>query len=211
LFPSETWNADELSTLAEAMVHRLEAALSVVPELAQHADQLRATYDALAQIDEEVLVQRIHGDLHLGQTMRTVKGWKLVDFEGEPAKPLEERVRPDSRWRDVAGMLRSFDYAAHAMEADVETDEEARAQIAYRANEWATRNQRAFLDGYVAALGRPEEALTDCEQLLLSAYQADKAVYEAVYEARNRPSWLGIPLGALDRLSQRTDEEAEDR
>jgi maltokinase len=211
LFPTERWVGDQLSSLAEAMGRRLDAARSVVPELDRHAERLRATYDSLARLDEEVLVQRIHGDLHLGQTMRTVKGWKLVDFEGEPAKPLEERSRPDSRWRDVAGMLRSFDYAAHAMEADVETDEEARAQIAYRANEWATRNQRAFLDGYVAALGRPEEALTDCEQLLLSAYQADKAVYEAVYEARNRPSWLGIPLGALDRLSQRTDEEAEDR
>ena len=211
LFPTDSWSGDQLTTLAGAMGRRLDAALSVVPELAQHAEELQATYDALVELDEEVLVQRIHGDLHLGQTMRTVKGWKIVDFEGEPAKPLEERVRPDSRWRDVAGMLRSFDYAAHAVEADVETDEEARAQIAYRANEWATRNQQAFLDGYVAALGRPEEALTASEQLLLSAYQADKAVYEAVYEARNRPTWLGIPLGALGRLTKRTDEEAEDR
>jgi maltokinase len=155
-------------------------------------------------------VQRVHGDFHLGQTLRTVKGWKIVDFEGEPAKPLADRVGPDSPWRDVAGMLRSFDYAAHAVEADVETDDEGRGQIAYRAAEWAERNQDEFLAGYVEVSGRTADGTISPEQhVLLRAYQADKAVYETVYEARNRPSWIGIPLGAIARLTEPPAQEEQ--
>jgi maltokinase len=211
-FPTGTWSGPDLAALAEAMSQRLDAALEAVPQLAEHADGLRATFGQLSKIDEPVPVQRIHGDFHLGQTLRTVKGWKIVDFEGEPAKPLAERMRPDSRWRDVAGMLRSFDYAAHAVELDVETSEEARQQIAYRANEWAVRNQDAFVAGYVEGLDESgSTGLSEAERLLLRAYQADKAVYETVYEARNRPDWIGIPLGALTRLATTTDEEANGR
>ncbi|HEX8780647.1 MAG TPA: hypothetical protein VF728_05715, partial [Nocardioides sp.] len=162
---------------------------------------LRSTYADLEQI-AQVPVQTVHGDLHLGQTLRTVRGWKIVDFEGEPAKPLHERVKPDSPWRDVAGMLRSFDYApqvvAHTSFPEGEgSDEQAGDQRAYRAGEWSQRNQEAFLAAYA---GRD---MTDDEQVLLSAYVADKAVYEAVYEARNRPGWVSIPLRALARLEER--------
>jgi maltokinase len=115
-------------------------------------------------------------------------------------------------------MLRSFDYAAHAVENDVEVDEEGRAQIAYRAGEWAERNRNAFLDGYVEASGRtPDTGLTANQRTLLRAYEVDKAVYEAVYEARNRPNWLGIPLGGIARLTKQSDApdpdatEASDR
>ena len=102
-------------------------------------------------------VQQIHGDLHLGQTLRTVRGWKIVDFEGEPAKPLAERQRPDSRWRDVAGMLRSFDYAPRVVErAASEHDPVGDEQRQYRAAEWSARNRQAFLEAYAgrAPLGR---------------------------------------------------------
>ena len=109
-FPVEQRGADAASALADAMEGRLDAALDVVPDLAPHADPLRATFGRLRGLDR-IDVQQVHGDLHLGQTLRTVKGWKIVDFEGEPAKPLAERLLPDSVWRDVAGMIRSFDYA----------------------------------------------------------------------------------------------------
>jgi maltokinase len=201
-FPTESWGPAELKTLADAMRSRLDAAVAAVPELAPHADRLRLKFDAVEGVTAEVRVQRVHGDFHLGQTLRTVSGWKIVDFEGEPAKPLDERAKPDSPWRDVAGMLRSLDYAAHAVEADVEVDEETRSQIAYRAAEWAERNQAAFLAGYIEGTARvPEGDLSEEQTVLLDAYQADKAVYETVYEARNRPAWIGIPLGAIERLT----------
>jgi maltokinase len=206
-FETEAWDETDLTRLSEAMVTRLEAALEVVPELAEHADGLRATFRGVADLGaagQSATAQRVHGDFHLGQTLRTVKGWKIVDFEGEPAKPLAERIRPDLIWRDVAGMLRSLDYAAHAVIADFQADEEANHQIAFRAAEWADRNQAAFLRGYVDNSGRTSanRRLTEHQELILRAYVADKAVYEAVYEARNRPDWLPIPLGALARITR---------
>ncbi|HEX6517449.1 MAG TPA: hypothetical protein VF049_17930 [Nocardioidaceae bacterium] len=205
-FPTHTWGRTELAALAEAMRGRLDAAVEVVPGLGDHAGRLRDAFDALAALEGPVSVQRIHGDFHLGQTLRTVKGWKIVDFEGEPAKPLAERTRPDSPWRDVAGMLRSFDYAALAVEADVEEDG---AQIAYRAGEWAERNRNAFLDGYAESSGRtPEGTLDEEQRVLLHAYEVDKAVYETVYEARNRPDWLHIPLSAIERLTRDPESPA---
>ncbi len=191
-FPTAERTASDHAELAKAMAGRLDAAIGVVPGLAEHAPGLRDLFAAVGAI-ESGAIQRVHGDLHLGQTLRTSKGWKIVDFEGEPAKPLADRVLPDSPWRDVAGMLRSFDYAPRvtAMTADAGGDD-GREQRAYRAAEWSARNQAAFLDAYA---GRD---LTGDEQTLLAAYVADKAVYECVYEARNRPSWLPIPMAALD-------------
>jgi maltokinase len=94
-------------------------------------------------------------------------------------------------------MLRSLDYAAHAVEADVEEG----AQIAYRALEWVVRNQSAFLEGYAEGRGVTDGlALSADEETLLSAYVLDKAIYETVYETRNRPDWLGIPMRAVQRL-----------
>ncbi|MBC9733136.1 maltokinase N-terminal cap-like domain-containing protein [Nocardioides marmotae] len=196
-FGVERRGPEAARALADGMRARLDAALEVVPELAPHADALRATYDAVAALDG-VDVQHVHGDLHLGQTLRTAKGWKIVDFEGEPAKPLAERLELDSPWRDVAGMLRSFDYAPRVVEKQSvdlsEDDAEAAAQLAYRAEEWAHRNRNHFLTAY--ADGEP----TADEQVLLAAYVADKAVYETVYETRNRPGWVSIPLEAVARI-----------
>jgi maltokinase len=202
-FPTRSWGADDLAALSAAMLSRLDAAMAVVPALEEHADLLRETFRAVAEVGEEATAQRVHGDFHLGQTLRTVKGWKLVDFEGEPARPLADRVEPDLVWRDVAGMLRSFDYAAHAVAPDFAADEDTDRQIAFRAAEWAARNQAAFVRGYTENSGRTTGGgLTPLQDLVLRAYVADKAVYEAVYEARNRPTWLPIPLAAIARLGE---------
>lgn len=197
-FPVERREADALGGLAGEMEGRLVAALDVVPDLAPHEKRLRETFARLRELDG-VDVQQVHGDLHLGQTLRTVKGWKIVDFEGEPAKPLAERLRPDSVWRDVAGMVRSFDYAPRvvAMTGGADVGGEAE-QRAYRASEWAARNRAAFVDAYTRERG---EELDGANSVLLEAYLADKVVYEAVYEARNRPGWLSIPLAALEETS----------
>ena len=193
-FPTEDRPASELRRLADGMRRRLDLALDVVPELAAYAEDLRATYDALEGLPG-IRVQQIHGDLHLGQTLRTVRGWKIVDFEGEPAKPLAERMLPDSMWRDVAGMLRSLDYAPRVVERTWSDGlDEGADQRAYRSAEWAARNREAFLSAYAG------HELSATEQTLLAAYVADKAVYETVYETRNRPTWVGIPLEAVARI-----------
>lgn len=201
VLPTDLLSSDDVTQLAAAMKDRLQAAVVIVPELTPHADALSMAFDDLAGLTDPVPVQRVHGDYHLGQVLRTVTGWKLVDFEGEPAKPLAERVTLDSPVRDVAAMLRSFDYAAwHLLEADHHGSE----QITYRAAEWADRNRVAFCDGYARAAGYdPRE-----NAVLMRAYETDKAIYEAVYEARNRPTWLAIPLAAVKRLASTADDPA---
>ena len=201
-FPAEQL---DLAGTARVMRDRLTAAMDVVPDLAEHRAALVERIDAITAISGAHPAQRIHGDLHLGQTLRTSLGWKLVDFEGEPAKELDERRRPDSPWRDVAGMLRSFDYAARTVAGDFGSTEEEAAQIAYRSGEWVKRNTTAFLDGYVEQRERP---LDDEELALITAYVADKAIYEAVYETRNRPTWVDIPLAALTKLAEGATEYA---
>jgi maltokinase len=189
----------DAAATADAMRERLSVAVGVVPELATHGDALEEVFARVADATGDV--QRIHGDLHLGQTLRTSLGWKLVDFEGEPAKPLAERRLPDSPWRDVAGMLRSFDYAAKSVVKDLYSSDDPGSQITYRAQEWLARNRTAFLEGYVERrLDRGEPALSPVEEALINAYEADKAVYEVIYEARNRPTWVDIPLQAIDRI-----------
>jgi maltokinase len=176
-FPTAVLEGDQLVSV---MSQRLDAAVAVVPRLGDHLAGLRATFGALA--GRRLPVPRVHGDFHLGQTLHTPQGWKIIDFEGEPAKTLAERVRPDSIWRDIAGALRSFDYAA------------AHRQDAYGA-EWARDCREAFLAGYGADLSDPATAA------MVRAYEADKAIYEVVYEARNRPDWVQIPLSAIAALA----------
>ncbi len=164
----------------------------MVGQLEPYGEVIRATYADLASIEEPVILQRVHGDLHLGQVLRTVTGWTILDFEGEPARSIAVRRELDTPLRDVAGMLRSFDYAAQHLRVGEVTD----PQLTYRATEWVARNRQAYCAGYAEAGGvDPAEF-----GVLLSALEADKAIYETVYEARNRPHWLSIPLHSFERL-----------
>jgi maltokinase len=160
--------------------------------LAGRGLDVRERLQALSHIGTGGRLIRTHGDYHLGQTMLTDRGWVILDFEGEPARPLSERRRKRSPLRDVAGMLRSFAYAASAAEQ----------QRGTKAPEgWEDRARAAFLEGYFETV---ESALLphgqDATQRLLSVFELEKAVYELRYELNNRPDWVGIPVAGILRL-----------
>ncbi|WP_214104643.1 maltokinase N-terminal cap-like domain-containing protein [Acrocarpospora catenulata] len=188
-FPTAVIEPVEVKRMTERFRRRLDRAIVEVPALEEHAGVAHAAYDRLADVDRPVAVQRVHGDYHLGQVMRTASDWVVLDFEGEPGQPLAERRALDSPLRDVAGMLRSIEYAARHLLAD----HPDAAALAERAQEWAARNRAAFLTGYTEAGG----SVNGADAVLLHALKLSKAVYEVVYEARNRPSWLPIPLAAF--------------
>jgi maltokinase len=189
---------DEVHTVVERMNSRLDVVVDKVAELAPYRDEIRAAFAEITELGEPVRIQRIHGDLHLGQALRTIQNWVIIDFEGEPARPLSERVQKMTPLRDVAGMLRSFDYAAHHLLVDYTPAEayESESQLEYRAKEWADRNRAAFCDGYASGGVDPRE-----HPVLLRALELEKAVYEVGYEYDNRPSWIDIPLRSIARLT----------
>jgi len=185
--PSVTLGAAQLRLLVDGMVERLDAAVQAVPALTPYAPGLHSAFSALADLAAEGrtwTAQRIHGDLHLGQCLRSPTGqWSLIDFEGEPSKPLAERRLPQPPARDVAGMLRSFDYAAFSADPP--------------APGWAHACRAAYCSGYAEVSG--SDPRTD--PVLLRAYETDKAIYEVVYEARHRPDWLPVPMAAIERYA----------
>jgi 1,4-alpha-glucan branching enzyme len=165
-------------------VRSSDALATVRPELAEHRERLAALADGPLPD-----LQRVHGDYHLGQVLHAPdRGWVLLDFEGEPLRPLAERTRPDVALRDVVGMLRSFDYAAGHVA--LHADEPA---IAEAARQWAQEARTAFLAAYARESGTDLDAVG----ALVDALWLDKALYEVVYETRNRPSWIDVPLSAV--------------
>ncbi|MEZ7003984.1 maltokinase [Streptomyces sp. AD55] len=185
--PTVTLGHHAMARIVDGMTGRLAAAVRTVPALLPYAPGLRTAFTALGDLAGQGrtwTAQRVHGDLHLGQCLRSPDGrWSVIDFEGEPDRPPEERRMPQPVARDVAGMLRSFDYAERSADTP--------------APGWAETCRAAYCSGY--ARGAGHDPRTD--PVLLRAYETDKAVYEVVYEARHRPDWLPVPLAAVRRLA----------
>jgi maltokinase len=156
------------------------------------SQDVRERLGQLSRIGVGGRVIRTHGDYHLGQVIRTERGWVVLDFEGEPARSLPERRRKRSPLRDVAGMLRSFSYVAAAGEI---------LGTRTMPEDWESRARAAFLEGYFRevdpALLPPSQESTE---KLLSVFELEKAVYELNYEINNRPDWVGIPVASIMRL-----------
>ncbi|CAM5361776.1 maltokinase N-terminal cap-like domain-containing protein [Leifsonia shinshuensis] len=187
VLPTKRAEPEDVRAALDGMFQRLTITTTEVPEVETLRGPIASVYEAAAGGPLPVL-QRIHGDLHLGQVLHSPeRGWQFIDFEGEPLRPLAERALPDATMRDVAGMLRSFDYVAGSL---------ARREPPVDAVAWAADARRAYLEGYASVAGD----VLDEYAGLLAAFELDKAVYEITYEARHRPSWIPIPRAAVERL-----------
>jgi maltokinase len=178
-----------------ASIH--ERVLQLGSELSGSAQPLLARLD---EVRDPGPALRAHGDYHLGQVMRSDNGWYVLDFEGEPNRPLEERQRPVSVLKDVAGMLRSLQYASrYALRERAESDPALLEQLA---RAWEDRNGAAFLRGYYETKGIEDLLPPEVEdrEAVRVAFELDKALYELGYEEAYRPDWVPIPLAALWRL-----------
>jgi trehalose synthase-fused probable maltokinase len=179
----------------------MTAALSRSTARALDATAISSAYEELRRVPDAGRAIRVHGDYHLGQTLRTDGGWYILDFEGEPALPLVERRKPSSPLRDVAGMLRSFHYAAYV--ALAERGETAdQDELLALGRRWEVHVGDAFRKGYFDTDGI--EALVPANnrdrEAVLDAFILAKAVYEVGYELAHRPDWARIPLEAVSRL-----------
>jgi maltokinase len=197
-FAPDEPSTESLALLTADVDEQIERLFVDLPELdelapvAGRGQDVRERLQALSHIGAGGRVIRTHGDLHLGQTMLSDRGWVILDFEGEPARPLPERRLKRSPLRDVAGMLRSFSYAA------------AGARIlrgSVPPEDWEDRAREAFLDGYrervdSTLLPPGQQAI----EQLLAVFELEKAVYELRYELNNRPDWAGIPVAGIVRL-----------
>ncbi|PPF80443.1 aminoglycoside phosphotransferase [Pseudoclavibacter sp. RFBJ3] len=239
VLPSVEASALKVQAEVDAMRQRLDAAIAVAPALERLRGAAEEVYAHAAEMHWPTL-QRVHGDLHLGQVLAVEgSGWVFLDFEGEPLRSIEQRNTADAPQRDIAGILRSFDYVAGSLEMTTGRDV---------AGDWAARARQSFLNGYAAAvsgqerIGRHTGAITldsraarrqardfddargtrdarggsgpfsqggQSSSLPLSAaesaalirvFELDKALYEVIYEASQRPAWLRIPVRAVQRI-----------
>jgi maltokinase len=182
----------------DTWIDDMESQLARVDLPSKTAKAARSVYQALRDVEVGPAI-RIHGDYHLGQTLSTDLGWFVLDFEGEPARPIDERRRPSSPMRDVAGMVRSFGYAPQAALREVGGTEDE--ELKRLAGAWEQHNAECFLAGY-EGYGEVDRVLppTEARHVVRRAFELDKAVYEVGYELGHRPDWVEIPMAAVTRL-----------
>jgi trehalose synthase-fused probable maltokinase len=182
------WRAGARAQLEGAVAAAVAVGEARGRDLARRRSGLAARLERAFAGAGRAPVMRVHGDYHLGQLLVTAESFAIIDFEGEPARSLAERRRPQPAERDLAGMLRSFDYAARTAERQAGGD-------GGDVEAWLARARESFLAAYVAHGPRPPDAS------LLAGFELEKACYEIRYEAANRPDWIWLPLDALDRLA----------
>jgi maltokinase len=197
---ADAWSRSMQQQARQVLALAAERAPDAAAPLLDREAEILDRLTGLADLGDLGLLVRTHGDLHLGQVLTHPEhGWQVLDFEGEPARPLEARRERHSPLRDVAGVLRSFDYAAASAALDLPP----------RLADWRDDLRRAFLDGYHDAAGRaglvPETTWT----ALLAAFELDKALYELGYELANRPDWVAIPVAGIMRVLARSPRPTE--
>jgi maltose alpha-D-glucosyltransferase/alpha-amylase len=223
-FAAEPFSPDDLArdarridaqivTALDALKAKLPSLVDVILDdaallLSRRRDLIRRAH-AIESIQAAGKRIRIHGDYHLGQTLRTggtdteAGDFVLLDFEGEPARPLAERRRKQSPLKDVAGMVRSFSYAAFSGLDQFVASESGRNShpeiLNGWANLWQNSTSAAFLGAYCSSMAADRELLPPPPQAqsLFTAYLLEKALYELLYELNNRPSWIRIPIGGI--------------
>jgi maltokinase len=204
-FAPEEPSVESLGLLTATVDEEIARVFLALPEdderlapILGRGEEVREQLRLLTHAGSSGRVIRTHGDYHLGQTLWRAKDWIILDFEGEPARTLVERRRKRSPLRDVAGMLRSFAYAATAAELTRDADVPA---------DWEERARDRFLESYLetvdATLLPPGEAAIE---RLLAVFELEKAVYELRYELDNRPDWVGIPVAGIERLMHQAAE-----
>jgi maltose alpha-D-glucosyltransferase/alpha-amylase len=207
----ETWRkeaielADGAFELLEKGVTNLTGEVKAAAEaLLKRKKECVTRFNALGMKHVDVVKTRIHGDLHLGQVLVAQNDWYIIDFEGQPATPLEIRRRKDSPLRDLAGVLRSFDYAAQSAvrRATTTVGEESARALSEQALSWRDRAAAAFLAAYHEVADQlpsyPKGA--EAQRDWVNFFMLDKAVYELRYEAMNRPEWLELPITGITAI-----------
>ncbi len=222
-FAPETASGEEVRAWVEAVLDDVRLTLTTLEkrrdglpeEIRPDADRLLGMearifdrLEAVAGVGLGTIESRLHGDYHLGQVLVSGNDFQIIDFEGEPARPLAERRLKHSPLRDVAGMLRSFDYAARSAMRNLSTERaDQRETLEPLVREWERRTRAAFLDGYAEGT-RNSPYPRGAMRPLVELFTLEKALYEVRYELDNRPDWVGIPVkGILDLLEAPEGED----
>ncbi|MFL6204054.1 MAG: hypothetical protein ACJ739_01760 [Acidimicrobiales bacterium] len=189
----------EPAVWVDGMLEALAEVAEAAKDLPFDADAVRARLEDARKVEDAGADMFIHGDLHLAQVIQVDADWLVLDFEGEPARRRDDRFTRSSPLRDVAGMLRSYHYAAATGLAEWDLGD---AELLALLDAWEERNRDAFLTAYFAEDGIDAVLPVDPagRDALLTAFELDKAVYELGYELGHRPELVSIPLAGIERL-----------